>query len=104
MRAVGHILLTIRICRDDDGYSAVCEELGVSTCGDSLDGLMTELQAMVSQHLNALEHNGVRAAFFHKHGIRVIKGTPSKSPRSVQLSVRPGEMVTRMTESLPALV
>ena len=103
MREAGYIRLTVKITRDEDGYSAVCEELGVATCGDSLDDLMVELHALVTQHLNALERNGTRASFFREHGIRIYRGSPDDLSRPERLPVRPGEFVTRMTERIPVL-
>ena len=101
MRVAGFIQLTVKISREDDGWVAVCEELGVSTCDDSLDQILEEIRALIVQHLNALERNGVRAAFFKKHGIHIHRGVRAASSRRVSLPVRPGELVTRVTERLP---
>ena len=104
MSASGYVVLTVKIKREGGAYVAVCEELGVSTCDESLDGLMRELAALVGQHLNALERNGVRAAFFREHGIRLHRGPIPSAPRSVRpatLPVRAGEFVTRITERIP---
>ena len=81
--APAYIELTIKISRERDGWVAVCEELGVSTCDDSLDHIVAEIQALIGQHLDALERNGVRAAFFRKHGIRAHSlGPASTHPQS----------------------
>jgi predicted RNase H-like HicB family nuclease len=103
MLGSGYIELTVKVTHEDDGYVATCEELGVSTCGDSLDNLVEELRAMVLQHLDVLTRNGVLLDFLKKNGIRLHRGIPAASPRALRLPVRPGEMVTRLTERLPML-
>jgi predicted RNase H-like HicB family nuclease len=102
----GYVQLTFKITREDDGYVAVCEELGVSTCDDSLDQILSELKALVTQHLNALERNGVRAAFFKEHGIHLHKGIPAAAGkgRRVSIPIRADEIVTRVTEPITSLV
>ena len=102
MPVKGYIELTLKITRENDGYVAFCEELGVSTCDDSLDNLLDELKALIIQHLNALERNGVRASFFKKHRIKIRK-TRHAASSTRSLPVRTGEMVTRMTERIPVL-
>ena len=97
----GYIELTLKITREDDGYVAVCEELGVSTCDDSLDSLLNELKALILQHLNALDRNGVRESFFKKHGIHLHRTLHAASCART-LQVRPGEMIARLTEAIPA--
>jgi len=101
----GYVQLTLKIAQEHDGYVAVCEELGVSTCDDSLDRILSELKALVVQHLNALERNGVRAAFFREHGIHLHRGRPPSAAkgRPVSVPIRIDEIVTRVTEPIPAV-
>ncbi len=101
MKTVGYVQLTVKIAREDDCWVATCEELGVSTCDDSLDAILEEIRALISQHLNALERNGVRPAFFKKHGIQIHRGVAAPAARPVSLPVPPGVLVTRVTERLP---
>ena len=74
MALSGYIELTVKVTHEDDGFVAVCEELGVSTCGDSPDNLVEELRAMVLRHLDSLTRNGVLLDFLKKNGFNLPRG------------------------------
>jgi predicted RNase H-like HicB family nuclease len=99
---LGYISLTVTMSREGDVWVGVCKELGVSTFDESLDTLLNELKALIAQHLNALERNGVRDDFFKKHGIH-IQTTPIAEARLCSLRVASGTVVTRLTQRIPAL-
>ena len=102
-RTDAYIVLTVRFVAEDDVWTAECEELGTAAFGDTLDEAKKAIEEMIALHLNSLERTGMRAKFFRKHGIRLHKGSPSTHPQPRQVSVRPGEFVHPMTQSLPAV-
>jgi predicted RNase H-like HicB family nuclease len=68
-----YLLLTFSFEKEDDQWTACCEELGTATFADTLDQARTELEELVDLHLNALEEVGERERFFKEHGIKPHK-------------------------------
>jgi predicted RNase H-like HicB family nuclease len=102
MGPVGYITVTVTASREGDMWVGICQELGVSTFDESLDTLLKELKVLILQHLNSLEKNGARADFFKKHGIRLHGIGAAVPPLNIRL--RSGTVVTRLTQRVPALV
>ncbi len=90
----GHIHLTFRFYQEDGQWVAECEELGVSSCGATLDEAVRNLREATDEYLNAIEEEGQRERIFREAGIRVLAGPPplEAPPRTVQ--ARPDEYVT----------
>ena len=76
-------VLTATILREGDQYAAVCQELDVATCGDTVDDACANLDDAITLYLNAIEANGTRERVFRDKGIVVLRGpirNPGRSP------------------------
>ena len=95
-RIKGYVELTVRIVKEGDQWAAECIELGTATCGRKLEKVQEAIVDMIGLHLNALEDVGECARFLRKHGITFHRVKPR--PRPHQVTVRPGELVTRISK------
>lgn len=89
----GHVLLTFRIRRDDDGfYEAECPELGVPSFGETVDEAIANIGDAVVLYLNTLEFHGNRERVFKERGLELRPGSP---PEGVEISIpaHPGDVV-----------
>jgi predicted RNase H-like HicB family nuclease len=99
-----YITVTFRAYRDDETgqFVSTCEELGVSSCGDDLDGAFDNLSEAVELYLEAIEDVGERERILRDRNIFVTPGIPPNEERLV--GVRPEEYVTPHTVQLPVAV
>ena len=68
---LGYVTLTLKFEREQDVWVGLCLELGTSTFADTFEECHSALDALVRDHLDALEEVGERDRFFAEHGIRV---------------------------------
>jgi predicted RNase H-like HicB family nuclease len=71
MATLGYLMLTLRVAKEGDQWSAICEELGTATYADTVEEALAELRELVGLHLDALKDVGERKQFFEDHGIDV---------------------------------
>jgi hypothetical protein len=95
-RLTGYIQLTLKISREADQWVAHCEELGTSTYGPELEKVKEAIVELAMLHAKTLAEVGELTAFLKRHKIPLRHGKPSNAPK--QVSVRPGEFVTRLNE------
>lgn len=95
----GYILLTLVFAQEGDQWTAECQELGTTTCGDSLEDTRESIEEMIALHLNALEEVGEAERFFEKHGIEFHRGRPPRGP--VPVDLRLGQLGERRAERIP---
>lgn len=100
-KVVGYINLTVRFEEAQGVWTAQCDELGTAAFGDDLKEAQEALQEAILMQLNALAQHGAIKQFFAEHGIVLHRGQPPANPRATEVSVRPGEVVSRRTEQLP---
>jgi predicted RNase H-like HicB family nuclease len=93
---VGYIELTLRIRREDDQWVGYCDELGTSTYGSDLQKVKEAIVELVMLHARTLAEVGELESFLRKHKVPFHHKRPSNAPR--QVSVRPDEFVTCLTE------
>ena len=76
---LGYVTLTLKFEQEQDVWVGLCLELGTSTFADTLEECHSALDALVSDHLNALEELGEREKFFAEHGVRIhTEGHPQE--------------------------
>ncbi len=98
-RGVHYVTLTYRITKEGKKYSVICEELGTSTCGDSVDEAIKNIRDAIGVHLNSLEQLGERERFFRERGIRVYAAPRKTVTKPVSLNY--GEFVTKQNVPVP---
>ena len=88
---MGYLLLLFRVSEEDGQFVGLCEELGVSSCGDTLaDALAATFEAAIL-YLNTLEQLGDRERVFKEKKLHLSSLVPTKDVRP---TVHPGEMVS----------
>lgn len=93
--ALGHILVTFRISRDDDGYYVgECQELGVSSFGNTLQEALDATVEATEAYLQALDETGERDRVFSERGVQFYRNTPPDDLTEVPLEAHPGEVVS----------
>ncbi|MDA0987660.1 MAG: hypothetical protein O2783_00690 [Chloroflexi bacterium] len=76
---VGYVQLTLQFEREGNKWVGTCTELSTSTFARTLKQCQEALSALVIEHLNCLEEEGERPAFFKKWNIEIhpTRTTPS---------------------------
>ncbi len=99
-RPAHYVALTFRITKDHGQFSAICEELGTASCGDTIDEAVKNIREAVLVDLNTLEKLGERARFFKERGIRMYPAPRKVAKRPP--SIRFGDFVTTQNIRIPA--
>ena len=68
---VGYILLTLRAVWEDGQYASFCDELGVASCGDTVDEALASIREAVELHLLELVDLGQLENELRERNIRV---------------------------------
>jgi predicted RNase H-like HicB family nuclease len=90
------IRVTIAITEEKGGgFSAVCNELGTASCGDTLDEVRKNILEAIEVHLNALESCGERNRFFKSKNIKLISS--ENRPKTRKISV-PSQSLTMLRD------
>lgn len=68
-----YVSFTIIFKPEDEVWTAVCEELGTATFGDTYEETKENIIEAINLHLDVLDEVGERVAFFKKHGIHLLR-------------------------------
>lgn len=68
----GHILVTFRVRAEDGQYAAYCDELGVASCGDTVQDAFRAIEAATLLYLDVIEAGGDRERICFERGIRFL--------------------------------
>ena len=69
--SIGYITLIATIEREDRQFVSYCPQLGVSSCGDSVEEAYDNLKDAVAVYLSALEETGERARVLAEKRIKI---------------------------------
>ena len=72
----GYVRLTCKYHKEARKWVAVCDELGTSTFGRTLDEAERKLDEAILMHLNTLEDVGERERFFRENNISLYRTRP----------------------------
>lgn len=97
----GFIELTFRVYPEDGQSVSECDELGVTSCGDTIDEALLNLDDATSLYLSAITESGDRARIFAERGVTMLPGAPNDRRRD-NLSARASEIVQPKTLAIPA--
>lgn len=78
-RAVGYIVVTYRVYPEDGQFVSVCEELGTSSCGDTVDEALRNIEDATKLYLNAIEAAGERDRIFRERNIPIYPVQPTQA-------------------------
>jgi predicted RNase H-like HicB family nuclease len=83
---LGYIQLTLLFYKEEDQWIGECKELGISTYGDTIEEVKSELPELVELHVNALEEAGERENYFKENGIIIYS---EKIPERINVPYTP---------------
>ena len=101
--AVDHVVLTFRVQADPETNTlvGVCEELGVSSFGETVDGTIDNVVEATLLYLNTLEDHDELRRVFDERRIDVRRGSTlfagmrqSKADVAKSLAAQPHDVVT----------
>lgn len=101
---LGHVLLTFRVRRDEDGfYVGDCEPLGVSSFGNTIEEALDATLEATAAYLEALDDSGERERVFAEKGITFSREIPEDWIET-KVIAHPGELVSpqRLSELVDA--
>ncbi len=81
---VGYVILTCKYHKEGRVWVGICEELGTSTFGRTLDEAEEKLGQAIVLHVNTLEDVGERQRFFEEHHIPFYKDVPKTVPVNIE--------------------
>ena len=87
-----YIVLTFKVWREDRQFVSECLELGVPSCGDTIEEAFHNLEDAVHLYLNSIEEMGDRTRIFKERGIQVRR---AKEPHLPPAQVSVDQYVTR---------
>ena len=79
MGVTGSIQLTQIVEREGSQFAAHCPELGIASCGDTIEEAFANIHEAILLHLDVLEDLGDRDRVFRERGIEVSYETPEES-------------------------
>ena len=79
-KAEGYIDVTLSVEAEGDQYVSVCPELGTSSCGDTPQEALHNLQEAIVLYLNGLEEVGTRERVFRELGIVMLSSPRPSEP------------------------
>jgi predicted RNase H-like HicB family nuclease len=97
----GYINVTFKAHKEGDQFVSECIELGVASCGDTLEEAFENIKDAVLLYLNTLEKEGERERVFSERGIQIIPGEPPSPEPEIPVNVRPHEYVSSETVQYP---
>ncbi len=100
--AGGYVVLTGYTEPEDDGFNAYCPELGVATCGDTIEEVLDGLQDALEVYIAGLVEIGELERVFAARGVALQSGPPP--PDKPTVSAPAGTAVRVYTLSVPAPV
>jgi predicted RNase H-like HicB family nuclease len=103
-RQLGHVLLTITVSPEDDSYVGVCQELGTSSFGTTIDEALKATLEATSAYLEALEDSGERERVFKERGVAFYEKEPPSDFETVNVIAHPGQVISaqRLSELVDA--
>ena len=99
---MGTVVFTGVAEKDGNQFTALCTELDVATCGDTVDQALDNLGDAIEVYLNALDEVGTLTKVFKERGIEVIQDMPAAE--NVLVSIPPDKTVRAYPRTVPALV
>lgn len=95
----GVVVLTMVVEEEDGQFVSYCEELGTSSCGDTIQEAFENIEEAVEVHLSALSEVGELHRVFEEKDIVVLR-PPVSSPYRV---IPMGKVVKATQHEIPVV-
>ncbi len=100
MATDGYVTLTLEVRKERKLFASRCPELGVASCGDTLDEAVENLRDATFEYLNSIERLGQRKRIFQERNLKITKSRPALVRREYDLP--PGSFAGPMVTKIPA--
>ena len=94
-----YVVLTGMVEPEDHLFVSYCQELGVASCGDTVEEALDNLGDALAVHLEALEAIGELERVFQENQLKVI--TAPATTESVSVSIPPGKTFRAYAQPVP---
>ena len=98
-QTVGYVVLTLRAYAEGKQWVSECLELGVTSCGDTIEEALENIRDAVTLYLNTIEEQGEQPRIFRERGIVVHSGEPPDE--EIPVWARPTEVVSPYVTKVP---
>ena len=98
----GYVILTGYVEPEDHLFVSYCPELGVASCGDTVEEALDNLGDALAVHLEALEEIGELERVLGEKKIKVMTAPAPKE--SVSVSIPLGKTVRAYTPAVPPVL
>ena len=100
--AGGYVVLTGIVAAEEGGFNAYCPELGLATCGDTVEEVLDGLADAIRVYLDDWDDPDDLERMLRENGVSVKIAPPPAD--SVNVSIPPGKTVRVYIQSVPAAV
>ena len=98
----GYVVLTGIVAAEDGGFNAYCPQLGVATCGDTVEEVLDGLSDAIRVYLDDWDDPDDLARMLRGNGVSVKTASPPAD--SVKVSIPPGKTVRVYIQAVPAAI
>ena len=95
----GYVVLTGYTEPEDDGFNAYCPELGVATCGDTIEEVLDGLAEAIEVYLEDWDDPDDLARMLRENGVEIETGPRPND--SVKASLPVGKIVRVYVQPVP---
>ena len=96
------VVLTGTVEKECNQFASFCLELGVSSCGDTVEEALDMLEDAIEVYLEELADLGYLDQVFQERGVTVRSDIPGKGEQ-VLVSALPGKIYRAYAMKIPAL-
>lgn len=96
----GYVTLLGVVEKEDGQFVSSCPQLGVASCGDTLDEALDNLDEALELYLNDLEETGDLERVFQEMGVEVKVGPPPPDD-VINVPIRPKQTVKVYQQPVP---
>lgn len=75
-QSTGYLDLTVRIVAEDGEWLAECVELGVSSCGDTVEAAALAVVEAIGLYLQTVDESGLLEQTLRDAGLEIRRGIP----------------------------
>ena len=102
--AGGYVVLTGYTEPEDDGFNAYCPELGVATCGDTVEEALDGLQDALEVYIAGLVEIGELEQVFAARGVALQSGPPAADAATVPAPLGTAVRIYTLPAPMPVAV